>query len=146
MAKLYVVKLTEEERADLLGMLRGGRASARKLRRARILLLSAEGQTDEAVARNLHCGRATVERTRRRFVEGNLPRALNEDPRPGGRLKLDGHQEAFVLALASSPAPPGAARWTLRLLADRLVELEIVDSISRETVSQVLKKGRSSPG
>jgi transposase len=140
------VKLTEEERDELLVLLRGGKVGARKIRRAQILLLSDEGQTDAAIARSLHCGKATVERTRQRFVEGSLPRALNDDPRPGARRKLDGHQEALVLALASSPAPPGAARWTLRLLADRLVELEIVESISRETVSQVLKRGRSSLG
>lgn len=146
MAKRYLVKLTEDERAELLSLLRGGQTKARKLRRAQILLLSDEGQTDVAIARSLHCGTATVERTRRRFVEGNLPRALSEDPRPGGRAKLDGHQTAFVLALASSPAPPGAARWTLRLLADRLVELEMVESISRETVGQALKKGALSRG
>ena len=88
---------------------------------------------------------ATVERTRQRFVEANLE-ALNEHPRPGGQRKLNGKQEAHLIAVACTPAPGGQARWTLQLLAERVVELGFVESIARETVRQVLKKTRSSLG
>ena len=88
----------------------------------------------------------TVERTRKRFVEGGLEKALNEDPRPGQQRKLDGRGEAHLIALACSQAPAGHSHWTLRLLAGKLVELGVVDSISHETVRQTLKKTRSSPG
>lgn len=141
MVKKYLVTLTPEERRELQSLLGGGQAKIRQVRRAHILLLADEGGTDAAIAQALHCGPSTVERTRRRFVEGGLPRALTEDPRPGARTKLDGKQQAVVLALASSPAPQGAEHWSLRLLAERLVELEVVETISHETVRQTLKKG-----
>jgi transposase len=114
----------------------------RRRARARILLLGDEGSTDEAIAAALHVHRATVERTRRRLVEGGVDRAPSERPRPGGRAKLDGKQEMVLVALACSHAPEGRSRWTLRLLADRLVELEVVDAISDETVRRTLKKMR----
>jgi transposase len=117
-------------------------APARKLTRARILLLADEGGTDEAIAAALHVHRATAERSRRRFVEGGLERALSDEPRPGGRPKLDGRGEAHLGALACSAPPEGRARWTLQLLADRLVELALVDAISDETVRRALKKTR----
>ncbi len=91
-------------------------------------------------------GPSTVSRVRRRFVEGGLERALNDRPRPGQRRKLDGKQEAHLVAVACSSAPEGHTRWTLRLLADRVVKLEFTDSISRETVRQLLKKTNSSRG
>src|SRR5918997_1127948 len=134
MRKRFIVDLTHEELASLAGLLRKGVAPARKLTRARILLLANDGGSDQAIAAALHVHPATVERTRRRFVEGGAERALNEQSRPGGRPKLDGKQEAMLVALACSQAPEGRSRWTLQLLADRLVELAVVDSISDETV------------
>src|SRR5258708_33349888 len=94
----------------------------------------------------LDISRSTVERTRRRFVEGGLPKALNEDARPGQRRKLDGRAEAHWVALACSERPDSQARWSMRLLADKLVELGVVESISHEAVRQTLKKTRSNPG
>lgn len=140
MNKRYIVDPTADERAGLLALLNKGVAPARKLTRARILLLAAEGGTDREIAAALHVHPATVERTRRRFVEGGVERALSERPRPGGRPKLDGKQEAHLIALACSRAPEGRAQWTMQLLADRLVELRVVDAISDETVRRTLKK------
>ena len=138
--KIYVVDLKEEERTSLLDLIKKGEHSARKLNRARILLLADEGKTDREIAEALHTGTATVQRTRQRFVEGNLDGALNERPRPGARKKLDEKGEAVLETLASSKPPDGRKRWTLQLLADRLVALKVVDSISHETVRQEVKK------
>src|SRR5262249_48324515 len=115
------------------------------LTRARILLNADEGLTDEEIASGLNVSVATIERTRQRFVEANLE-ALNERPRPGGQRKLSGKQEAHLIAIACTPAPNGQPHWTLRLLADKVVELGLAPSIARETVRQVLKKTPSSPG
>lgn len=144
--KIYVVDLTEEERTFLLDFINRGTQSARKLRRARTLLLADEGKTDREIAEALHTGTSTVQRTRRRFVEGGLARALNEDPRPGAGKKLDAKGEAVLETLARSEPPAGRKRWTLQLLADRLVELKVVDSISDETVRRELKKSGLSLG
>jgi transposase len=138
--KIYIVDLTEEERTYLLDFIKSGERSARKLNRARILLLADEGKADSEIAGALHTGTATVQRTRQRFVEGNLEGALNERPRPGGQRKLDEKGEAILETLAQSKPPDGRKRWTLQLLADRLVQLKIVDSISYETVRHELKK------
>jgi len=144
-AKKYVVKLTEEERDELKRLISRGKSSARKQTRARILLKADEGLKDREIVAALGVGRSTVERTRKRFVEGNLAKALNEDPRPGARRKVDGRVEAHLIATACAPAPEGHARWSLRLLAERLVELGVVESISHETVRQVLKKNELKP-
>lgn len=141
MRKIYVVTLTQDERATLLDLTKKGSTSARKIARAHILLHAAEGASDQAIADALHVGRATVERTRKRFVEGNLDRALSELPRPGGKRKLDGKQEALLVATACSSPPEPRARWTMQLLADKLVELKVVAAISDETVRRTLKKG-----
>ena len=122
-----------------------GKASARKLSRARSLLNADEGLTDDEIASGLNVSVARIERTRQRFVEANLE-ALNERPRPGGQRKLSGKQEAPLIAIAWTPAPNGQPHWTLRLLADTVVELGLAPSIARETVRQVLKKTPSSPG
>lgn len=143
--KKYIVELSVEERKTLEQLLQKGKSSARKLTRARILLHAAAGETDEEIARVLAVGVATVERTRQRFVEVNLE-ALDEGPRPGGTCKLTGKQEAHLIAVACTPAPTGQARWTLQLLADKVVELGFAQSIARETVRQVLKKTPSNPG
>jgi transposase len=144
--KIYIVDLTKDERTDLLDFIKSGESSARKLNRARILLLADEGKSDSEIAAALHTGTATVHRTRRRFVEGNLEGALNERPRPGGPKKLDEKGEAILETMAQSKPPEGRKRWTLQLLADRLVQLKVVDSISYETVRQELKKNGLSLG
>jgi len=138
--KIYIVDLTKEERTYLLDFIKSGKHSARKLNRARILLHADESKTDKEIAEALHTGTATVQRTRQRFVEGNLEGALNEQPRPGGQKKLDKKGEAVLETLAHSKPPEGRKRWTLQLLADRLVQLKVVDSLSYETVRQELKK------
>ena len=94
----------------------------------------------------MHVGQATVGRIRQRFVEGNLARALNEDPRPGAQRKLDDKQEAFLIATACSTPPAGRPKWTLQMLADRMVALQQVDTLSDETVRRALKKTNSSRG
>ena len=140
--KIYIVDLTEEERTSLLDLIKSGEHSARKLNRARILLLANEGETDEKIAQVLHTSVPTVQRTQRQCVERNLEGALNERPRLGSLLlkKLNEKGEAVLETLARSEPPEGRKRWTLQLLADRLVILKVVDSISRETVRFELKK------
>jgi transposase len=138
--KIYIVDLTKEERAYLLDFIKSDKKSARKLNRARILLQADEGKTDKEIAEALHTGTATVHRTRQNFVTGNLEGALNERPRLGGQKKLDEKGEAVLETLAHSKPPAGRKRWTLHLLADRLIQLKVVDSISYETVRQELKK------
>lgn len=148
MAKIHHVDLTSEERAYLFEFIKTGERSARKLMRARILLLVDEGKKDREVVEALHTSMPTVQRTRKRFVEGGLDGALNERPRPGGRIrkKLDKKGVVILETLARSEPPEGQKRWTIRLLADRLVELRVVDSISTETVRRELKKSGSSLG
>lgn len=142
MAKLYDVKLTEAQREMLLAMTTQGEGGAMSQRRARTLLLADAGRGDAAIAQALQIGRATVERTRRRFVEEGLPAALQRrvQRRPSKRPKLDGEKEAHLVAVVCSTPPQGHGRWSLRLLADRLVELSLVESISQETVRRTLKK------
>ena len=139
--KKYLVTLTTEERQELTRLTSAGRLSARKMKRALILLRADEGWKDEAIATAVNTSRPTIERIRKRYVEGDLNRALNEDPRPGARKKLDGRAEAHVIALAcSEEGPADSDHWSLRAIADELVELGLVDSISHEAVRQVLKK------
>ena len=142
----YRVTLTPEERVDLEGLVRRGKRGARTLTRAHILLLADDGQPDEVIAAALHVGASTVHRTRQRCVEEGVEAALQERPRPGARPKLDGKQEALVIALACSAPPAGRLCWTLQLLAERVVELGVVETISDETIRRTLKKTRCSPG
>jgi transposase len=146
MAKKYIVDLTDAERQQLLELTSKGSCAARKVKRAHILLLADAGDTDEVIAESLHAGVATVERIRQRFVEEGLAVALVDKPRPGGQRLLDSHQEAFLVALACSPAPEGSARWTLSLLAERMVALGVVDTLSDDTVGRRLKQTSSNPG
>ena len=143
--KKYLVTLTDDERTQLQQLLRGGKAATRKVTRARILLKAADGWQDQRIAEALSVGRATVERTRQRFVEENLA-ALDERPRPGNKPKLDSRAEARLIAEAYSAAPEGRERWTLSLLADRVVQLKLAESYSYEAVRRVLKKTLSSRG
>jgi transposase len=144
--KRYHVDLSEPERADLLALTQKGTAAARKVRRAQVLLLADDGKSDRQIAEALHTGVATVERLRKRFVEEGLAAALAEKPRPGAQRKLDGKQEALLVALACSAPPEGRRSWTMQLLAERLVALGVVNSLSDETVRRLLKQTRSSPG
>ena len=146
MAKKYLVNLTEDERATLLTLTKKGTIAARTLTRAHILLHADSQATDDDIAQALHIGTATVERIRQRFVEEGLEAALNERPRAGGRRKLEGKREAFLVALACSTPPDERKCWTMQVLADKLVELNQVESISDETVRRTLKKTSSSRG
>ena len=143
--KKYLVDLSVDERELLLQLVRRGTHSSRKVTRARILLLATDGATDDRIVAALGCGINTVERTRRRFVEESLT-CLTERARRGQARKLTGPQEAHLVAVACSTPPEGRARWTLSLLADKVVELKYADSITRETIRQVLKKTNSSRG
>jgi transposase len=143
--KKYLVTLDDDEREQLELLLHSGTHATRKVTRARILLKAAEGWGDRAIAEALSVGRATVERLRQRFVEEGLG-ALAEHPRPGTGPKLDAKAEARLLAEACSAAPAGHQRWTLHLLADRVVTLGLTESYSYESVRRVLKKTTSSRG
>ena len=152
MAKKYRVRLAEEEQQELMALVSRGRGAAYKQTHARILLLSDENQADgamkdEEIVRALKAGIATVERVRRRYVEEGIEAALSRKRQLNRRSKrLDGQGEAYLIALACGEQPEGRASWTLKLLADRLVECQIVESISTETVRQTLKKTNSSLG
>jgi transposase len=147
MNKKYVVRLTEEERATLSALIGKGRAAARKRLHAEVLLKADAGPsgpawTDEQIAEAFEVGTRTVHTVRRRSVEEGVEAAINRKKqcRPSRQRVLDGEKEAHLIAVCCSQAPAGRARWTLRLLADELVRLEIVESISHETVRQALKK------
>ena len=145
-ARKYRVQLTGEERQELKALVSRGRAAAYRQTHARILMLSDEAQgdgamKDEEIAGSLQIGSATVERVRRRCVEEGVEAALGRREQLRRRpKKLDGSGEAHLIALACGEPPEGRSSWTLKLLADRLVECEIVESISPETVRQTLKK------
>jgi transposase len=145
--KKYRVTLTTEERQSLQDLIAAGKAAAQKLAHARILLKAdaapgGPAWTDERIAEAVEVSRATVERVRQRFVEQGLGAALVRKPqdRPSRLPKLDGRAEAHLIALACSRPPEGRTEWTMQLLADKLVELEVVDSISDETVRRTLQK------
>ena len=143
--KTYLVTLSDDEREQLEHLLHSGTHATRKVTRARILLKAAEGWQDSAIAAALAVGCATVERLRQRFVEEGLG-ALDERPRPGTQPKLDEKAEARLIAEACSAAPEGRQRWTLHLLAARVVALGLAPSYSYESVRRVLKKRSSSRG
>jgi transposase len=143
--KKYRITLEDAEREQLEQLLHNGGHATRKVTRARMLLKAAEGWEDQAIAAALSVGRATVERLRQRFVEEGLG-ALEERPRPGTQPKLDAKAEARLIAEACSDAPEGRKRWTLHLLADRVVALGLAESYSYESVRRVLKKVTSSRG
>ena len=141
----YRVDLSEAERIELQTLLRGGRHAARKLKRAQILLAADAGVPDEPIAQSLGVGGSTVYRTKRRFVEGNLEKALSEELRPGAKRKLTGPEEALLVATACSRPPEGCARWTVELLAGEMVRLTDHDSLSRETVRRRLAENELKP-
>lgn len=142
----FIVELSDEDRVRLLVLIRQGTAPARVVRRAHTLLRASEGAYDHEIASALHVHRTSVQRTRRRFFEGGVEAALYERPRPGSEPKLDGKSEAFLVALACTEAPEGRKHWSMQMLADKLVELEVVERISDETVRRTLKKTKPSRG
>jgi transposase len=148
--KKYIVELSADQRQELEALTSKGVASVRRVKRALILLAAntgdGDGDKDEVIAERVGVSAGTVARIRQRFVGEGLEAALSERPRSGKPRRFDGRQEAYTIALACSDPPAGHANWTLRLIAGRLVELDIVESISHHTVGRVLKKGASSPG
>jgi hypothetical protein len=152
MRKQYVVRISEEERASLRTLISGGDAPARVQTHARILLKANRGEagpewTDGAISTALEIDPTTVARVRKLYVTEGLEAALHRKaPERVYRRKLDGEQEARMVAVACSEPPRGHKRWTLRLLADKLVELEVIDTVSYETVRRTLKQTGSSRG
>ena len=144
--KKYIVDLNEAEISQLRSLTKTGKHKARSITRANIIIMASEGYSDNAIASTLRINVSTVERTREKFVLGGLEYALQDRPHPPKPRKLDGKQEAFLVATACSTAPEGRSRWTMQLLADQLISLGIVDSISDETVRQTLKKTKSNRG
>ena len=141
--KIYKVGLSEEERHHLINLVSSGTEKTRKLTRCRILLKANDGWIDQDISQALDVGRSTVERIRKKYYENDLEYAINRRPsRREYERKIDGKIEAHLVALSCGAAPKGYSKWTVRLLADRLVKLEQVEleSVSHETVRQVLKK------
>ena len=147
MPKKYIVHLSNEERVALESIVSKGVSNVRQIRRAHTLLLSDAGKTDEEIASLLHITTVTAAQTRKRWCTERLSRNLADQPKPGRKRKLDGKQEAFLVALACSDAPSGREHWPLRMLSDKLLELGVIDEpVSYETVRDRLKKTNSSPG
>lgn len=136
----YAATLSNAERTRLLSFTNAGAAGARHLKRAHMLLLASEGKPDRDIAQALHASLQTVRNIRKKYAEGGLETALYDRPRPGGARKLTPKSEATLIALACSAPPEERVSWTMQLLADKLIELEVVDTISDETVRRALKK------
>jgi transposase len=146
MAVKYIVNLSDEERKYLYQITSKGKTTGRIVKRAQILLLAEEGHSDETIATMLKVGESTVHRTRQKCIELGMVLALKESPRQGRKRKLDGKTEAFLVATACSTPPKGRESWTMQLLADHLVELDLVESLSDETVRRTLKKTKLNLG
>ena len=142
----YKVQLTDEQRSELLSIVSKGEHNARLIKRANILLLSDEGKTASQIVEALRISEQTVYNIRKRFVQEGLESAIHEKPRPGAKRKFQAEQEAHPIALACSEPPDGRERWTIRLLANKVVELGILDEVGRETVRRTLKKTSLSRG
>lgn len=143
MNKKYIVQLKSQEKDELLRMTRKGTEKARKLRRCQILLLSHNGKTDGEIQEMLNVSPGTIANIRRRYAEEGLQIALSEKRRSGAPRKFKGREAAKITALACSTPPEGHGRWTLELLADRAVKLELVNEISHMSVHRILKKTNS---
>lgn len=143
----YVVNLNKAEWEELNRLIQNEAPRSRRVKHAKILLESDSGRSAAKIADWVGVGHSTVERVRQRYAEGGLEAALNDKPRPGGAPKLDGKQQAFVIALACSDTPTGQERWSMQMLANKLVELGVVEApVSHDTVGRVLKKMNSSRG
>ncbi len=145
MPKRHLVKLTDEQRAGL-DRREAGPLTRRQRNRLQILLRSDDGDTDEEIAEEAGVSVGTVANVRRRFAAGRLDAALHDRPRPGAVPVLGGKAEAIVIATACSPVPEGRAKWTARMLANRLVELQVVEGVSEDTILRVLKEATSGRG
>lgn len=145
MTKRHVVQLTDDQRAALVRR-EDGPLTRRQRNRVQVLLRSDAGDVDQEIADDLGISVGTVANVRRRFTLGGLEAAIEEMPRPGARPVLDGKAEAIVIATACSPTPDGRATWSARMLANRLVELQVVEKVSDDTILRVLKKVSSSRG
>ncbi|MHC5779952.1 IS630 family transposase [Nostoc sp.] len=145
MNKKYSIFLSDEQRLQLVDLVRKGKANTREIRRAHTLLMANSGSTDEAIAKSLHISIPTVERTRKQFCVDCLSVTLKDRPRSGKPPKITGTAEAYLIATTCSDAPEGSARWTLKMLADKLVSLEIIDSVSTNTIGRTLKKNELKP-
>ena len=141
-----MIKLTDEERAEVEGFIRRGRANVRNVTRAHILLKSAEGWSIKGLAETFGVSEATVSNVRKRYRESGVEGVLKDKVQQKRRRALSGAEEALVVAIACSPMPDGHDHWTLRMLRDKLVELEVVESISAATIHSLLKKMNLSPG
>jgi transposase len=141
----YVVTLSPQERLDLRAFVNGGSKKVRRIKRAQVLLAADAGATDQQIATSVSVGTSTVFRTKKRFVEEGLEAALSEEPRPGGERKLTSKEEALLVAVACSAPPKGRARWTLELLAGRMVRLTGHKGLSRETVRRRLAENELKP-
>jgi transposase len=146
MIKKWAIHLATNERETLEAVIKKGKSTARSIRRSQVLLLADEGREDKDIAALLKCAKSSVYCTRRRYHEEGLEAALKENPRAGRPEKLVGKAKAHLIALACSEPPEGRACWTMQLLGDRCVTLELVDSISKDTVRRILKKTRSNRG
>lgn len=146
MEKLYRIQLTPEQRKSLRRIVRIGRNKAKVITRAHILLKSDEGKTDQEIAEMLYIDEETVRRTRQRFCNDGMEKALHGQLYPPREPTLTDEQEAYLIALACSDPPEGRSRWTIELLTERMVADKVVESISREKVRLTLKKTNSSPG
>jgi putative transposase len=135
-----IIQLSDEEYLQLRQYVRVGKKSSRAITRARVLLLSDEHVPDEEICQQLDIGRTTVYRIRRKYQDGGLSQALHDKQRSGAPSKIDGRVEASLTMLACSTPPEGYGRWTLQLLADKLIELKVIDAISLESVRTALKK------
>jgi len=141
-----MIKLTDEERAEVEGFIRRGKANARNVTRAHILLKDSEGWNIERLAETFGVSPATVSNVRKRYREGGVEGVLKDQVQQKRRRALSGAEEALVVALTCSPVPDGHDHWTLRMLRDKLVELEVVESISAATIHSLLKKTTLNPG
>ena len=144
--KKYIVDLTDSERAELEQLTNKGKIAAYKMNHARILLLAdinkqGGGWTDIKISEALNLGQATIERVRKRFVESGMESALSRREQKNRRSKIiDGEKEAYLIAIAGSETPTGQAKWTVQMLSDKMVELNYLEKVSRETIRQTLKK------
>ncbi len=143
---IFVVNLTEEDREYLNQFIRRGKASARSLVHARVLLMADEGYSNKEIVEILKISRPTVNQIRKRYCQEGLDSAINEKPRSGAPPKIDGRVEAQVTLLACSEPPEGRSSWTMQLLADKTVELGTIESISAMSVHRILKKAKPSHG